>query len=343
MKTSDLLEKESERLETVRGLNLLDSTPEGAYDDIVFLASQIFQTPVAFISLIDEKRQWFKAQVGLNLTEVSRDDSFCSHTLFEKEVLVVKDTLKDARFSENKYVINSPHIRFYAGVAILAPDNQHPVGTICVIDFLPREITADQIQTLKKLSGQITRLLELQVENKKIKETYASLKEQSNHLFKAQQQLMFEQKNLSQVLNALDNMAIVSITDLSGKIIHANENFCQISGYAQHELLGVNHRIVKSGLHDDTFFAQMWRQISSGNTWSGEIKNRKKNGDIYSVYSLITPMFDERGKISCYFSVRFDISKQKELEEPPSARQVCWPGGSRRRGLCGVEATHRGQ
>lgn len=113
---------------------------------------------------------------------------------------------------------------------------------------------------------------------------------------------------------ALDESAIVAITDVGGKILYANDNFCEISGYKKHELIGQNHRLVNSGLHDKTFFKNMFSIIASGKTWRGDICNKSKTGKLYWVDTAIVPEFDEDDKISRYFSVRFDISKKKEAE-----------------------------
>jgi len=122
-------------------------------------------------------------------------------------------------------------------------------------------------------------------------------------------------REVSELKWALDVSTIVAVTDLSGKIVYANDKFCEISGYSREELIGQNHRIVNSGYHDKSFFRQMWQTIREGNIWNGEIKNRRKNGSFYWVNTTIVPLMDEQGKPTQYISFRNDITKGKEAEE----------------------------
>lgn len=114
---------------------------------------------------------------------------------------------------------------------------------------------------------------------------------------------------------ALDNFAIVAITDVEGTITYANDKFCEISKYSSDELIGQNHRILKSGFHPPEFYEKLWKTITSGNVWYGDIKNKAKDGSIYWVKTTIVPFKDESGKINQYTSIRVDITRQKQLTE----------------------------
>lgn len=123
-----------------------------------------------------------------------------------------------------------------------------------------------------------------------------------------------EKTELMERQYVLDQHAIVATTDVTGSIIYVNESFCKISGYSKNELLGQNHRIINSGHHSAEFFRQMWKTISSGHIWKGEIRNRAKDGSYYWVESTIAPIKDQDGKINKYISMRTDISERKEAE-----------------------------
>ena len=128
---------EQRRLADLRALRLLDTPPEERFDAIVGLAKQVFDAPIAYIALIDEERQWFKAQVGLDAAQTPRDVSFCGHTILRAEPLIVPDARADPRFSENPMVTGEPHVRFYAGHPLRSPQGQN-VATLCIVDRKPR-------------------------------------------------------------------------------------------------------------------------------------------------------------------------------------------------------------
>ena len=169
---------EAKRLASLRKYDVLDTPPEAAYDDLTLLASQLCGMPISLMSLIEEERQWFKSKVGIEIEETSRDVSFCAHAIRAPGVLVVPDALRDARFRENPLVLGAPHIRFYAGAPLIAPDGSN-LGALCVIDDKPRDLTPQQIAALEALSRQAVAQLELRHALKTSRESL-HLAEESN-------------------------------------------------------------------------------------------------------------------------------------------------------------------
>ena len=151
---------EADRIKALQTLNILDSEPEIWFTELAELASSICETPIATISLVDEKRQWFKAYIGLDVSETSRAVSFCGHTILQKDTMEVLDTLKDARFEKNPLVLGGPGIRFYAGAPLVTSDG-YPVGALCVMDTHPKRLNEAQHQALRILADQVEMLLEM--------------------------------------------------------------------------------------------------------------------------------------------------------------------------------------
>lgn len=160
MHSPPLPANESARIEALLQCNILNTAPEEAFDDITSLAAHICKTPIALISLVDVERQWFKSKIGLEATETPRNISFCGYTILRSEVFIVPDALADERFADNPLVTDSPHIRFYAGAPLITPEGLN-LGSLCVIDRVPRDLSAEQIEALQTLSRQVVKQIQL--------------------------------------------------------------------------------------------------------------------------------------------------------------------------------------
>jgi hypothetical protein len=155
-----LPDKEVQRLDALKRYDLLDTPAEAEFDDLARLAARFCATPIALISLVDAERQWFKSRMGIDIEESPRDVSFCAHAILEGDVLVVPDTTQDERFADNPFVKDDSRIRFYAGAPLVTPEG-HAVGTLCVLDRKPRELSEDQRDALRVLARQVVAQMEL--------------------------------------------------------------------------------------------------------------------------------------------------------------------------------------
>jgi anti-sigma regulatory factor (Ser/Thr protein kinase) len=151
---------ETARLAALRRYRILDTEPEQRFDDLAMLASQICGTPIALITLVDADRQWFKSRVGTRIAGTARSISFCTHAIRQREIFQVPDALADQRFRDSPLVTQEPNIRFYAGASLAAREG-HALGSLCVIDHVPRSLTSDQEQALEALRRQVEAQLEL--------------------------------------------------------------------------------------------------------------------------------------------------------------------------------------
>lgn len=158
MKKPGIPEDEKSRLKTLVSLNILDTFHEERFDRLTRMACKLFDVPIAVVTLVDDKRQWFKSCIGLNVTETARDISFCGHAILSDEVLVVSDTEKDVRFADNPLVIGDPHIRFYAGCPIKSLSGSR-LGTLAIIDDKARTLSKQDMDVLKDLASMAEREL----------------------------------------------------------------------------------------------------------------------------------------------------------------------------------------
>ena len=146
-----LPKNEAHRLNVLWQYDILDTVPEEVFDELAELAGHICEAPIALITLVDEKRQWFKARVGTSVKETSRDISFCAHAIMQNELFIIADASKDPRFKKNPMVVGQPKIRFYAGAPLKSPDG-YALGTLCVVDSKPRILRDEQKKSLHIIS-----------------------------------------------------------------------------------------------------------------------------------------------------------------------------------------------
>jgi PAS domain S-box-containing protein len=207
--------RERDRLDALNRYSILDTAPQGEFDDIVALAAQICDMPMALISLVDDRRQWFKARIGLDASETPREVAFCAHAIEQHDVFVVNDATQDARFADNPLVTDDPNLRFYAGAPLETPDG-HALGTLCVLDRRPREITAQQREALEKLARQVITQLELR---------------------KALSQQREDEQRHRYILDSAVDYGIITM-DLKGLVTSWNVGASRLMGWSEEEMCG---------------------------------------------------------------------------------------------------------
>ena len=191
---------EQARLAALGRYRILDTEPEQRFDDLTMLASLICDTPISLITLIDSDRQWFKSRVGLSVGETERSIAFCEHAIQQPgSIMHVPDATTDLRFRDNPFVIGEPNVRFYAGAPLVTPDG-HALGTLCVIDVKPRQLTEAQLRALDALRRQVQAQLELRRNLDELRRALAS-----RDLAEAAQATLVE--NLRMSLNKVEKLS----------------------------------------------------------------------------------------------------------------------------------------
>ncbi|MFY7651231.1 MAG: PAS domain S-box protein [Chitinophagaceae bacterium] len=228
---------ENERLNALYQLNILDTEAERDFDDIVQLAAQITQTPISLITLVDDKRQWFKAKFGLEVSETPREVAFCAHAIQNEKPLIVTDASIDPRFFDNPLVTGDPNIRFYTGLPISTEDG-YMLGTLCVIDREPKILSNEQMQSLQMLRNQVNILLRLRTKVNQLKAYNTELNEQKNIHAAVQQQFIAYLQAVKEAvcIIGINQKVIVSnkaFENIINKSILVDEPVCNIFQYFQ--------------------------------------------------------------------------------------------------------------
>jgi diguanylate cyclase (GGDEF)-like protein/PAS domain S-box-containing protein len=247
VKIAPLPENEVARLQVLRELAILDTPPEPAFDDLAALAAYVCKRPMALVSLVDANRQWFKSRRGFDVVETSRDVAFCAHAILTPaEVMVVPDAQRDERFADNPLVTSAPNVRFYAG-APLVTDSGEALGTLCVLDREPGEMTEAEIDALRTLARHAMN----QLESRRSDITLLRLElEKARNQLKAQDAMLLRQEEMEKALSEKDSFreavierAAEGICVCHALLIHPfvqftvwNRRMAEITGYSMDEI-----------------------------------------------------------------------------------------------------------
>jgi len=279
---------ESERIASLLDLDVLDTPSETVFDGLVAVAAAVCGVPISLISLIDTDRQWFKANVGLDdVAETSRDVAFCSHTIENDGILEIPDATKDPRFAGNPLVTGSPDIRFYAGATLRLNNGAH-VGTLCVIDRMPKVLTKEQRKILGHLADAAVQALESRV----IAEKLASSESRFRGLCEASPLGIFA-------------------TDADGACLYTNSQWQQIFGLSGKDALG--HGWSKTLHHEDSASVfDKWNQSAKAQLdFDMEFRIEQPDGKEKHVRAVSRPTLNSKGVISGHIGSVEDITEQR--------------------------------
>ncbi len=206
---------EKERLKELKSYNILDTLSEADYNNLTAIASQICGTPIALISLVDDKRQWFKSHHGLDATETPKEYAFCAHAInYPNKDFIIEDAREDERFHDNPLVVGDPEVIFYAGIP-LKGENDLPLGTLCVIDHKPRQLNDQQKKSLRALSEQVMNLMKLRKKQNQLEKALSELNGKNKEL---QNFAHITAHDLKSPLNTISNLIHIVRTDHSNQI-----------------------------------------------------------------------------------------------------------------------------
>lgn len=240
-----MIEEELKRLMALESYEIFHSEPDEDYDCITNLASYICKTPVALINFLDDKVQWTKSKIGMDLDEIPKEISFCQHTIKNDFLFEVNDSLKDIRFKDNPLVTKTGGIRYYAGVPLVAPGGER-IGALCVIDFQPNQLDEQQKTALKVLAKEVISHLEVRKKNRLL------------------ERMLKEAQAFENLFN--NSNEIHCITDAEGKIEYTNDSVEQLLGYSPSEVLGKTIWDFCLPEERDRVMPRVYEQIAAGKT-----------------------------------------------------------------------------
>jgi PAS domain S-box-containing protein len=295
--TSDPASAETARLAALDAYHVMDTAPEAVFDDIVAIASQICDVPIALISLVDSKRQWFKAALGVSVAETPREIAFCAHAIEQGSTFVVEDAARDPRFAANPLVTGDPNLRFYAGTQLRTPGGE-AIGTLCVLDTRPRTLTAQQHQALQALGRQV--MVQLEFRKALIKQ---SEDEQYTRL----------------ILDSAIDYAIISL-DLRGRVKSWNEGAHRILGWTSDDMLG--HHCTRFFTPEDRAAnvaeIEMGRALKSGHG-SDERWHLRQNGRRFFASGEMMVLTDRSNQPVGFLKILRDRTVERRIAETQPA------------------------
>lgn len=282
--------REEERIARLLGYDILDTEPDVIFDRLTQMAATLTGSPICLISLVDRNRQWVKSHYGCDLKESPRDDSFCAHTILDQEkIMIVADAVKDPRFERNPFVTGDPHIRFYAGVPLHNGDGL-PIGSFCVIDLKPRELTSDQLTAIQGLAQIAMDYLEIHRVNREL--TRHLLREE-----KVYNRLLSMSSELTSTTDTLDSALRNIMAHLDPSLGWIS---CRVTNFIDQDIDGTSLGVwMNPLLPKNSQQVLVWREIPAQTTRSN-LKEKTafiSSETLLSMYALLVIPVRNRGKL----------------------------------------------
>jgi diguanylate cyclase (GGDEF)-like protein/PAS domain S-box-containing protein len=278
---------------------LLDSQPDLERDELVQLAAAICGTPYGLVTLLDERNQWFRASDFLKLGETPREVAFCAHAIRQERVFLVKDALMDARFGSNPLVTGEPPIRFFAGVGLFTKDGD-PMGTLCVVDMVPRILTAEEAHALEVMGRQMSLRIEAMMQRRALDQILAE-KEKASAGLRASEELFRAFMNASPFLSY--------IKDAAGRLLFYNRSFAQRFGVSEYAWLGRTDEQLWSRSLTKSVRTHDLEVMAGGRMVETEEHIRNSDGTVSSLRSFKFPCHDSAGNV-LLAGVAVDVSEE---------------------------------
>ncbi len=302
--------EEIKRLQTVLSYNILDTPYEKDFDELAQLIALICDVPIAIISMIDDKRQWFKAKVGIPSDETPIEETFCQYTVVQDELLEISDALLDERVKNNPHVTIENGIRFYAGMP-LKTGNGYNIGTVCVVGDKPKELNERQREALKLLTKQAMHLMESRKMNQNLGTELNAILEKK--IAETQKKLELKETENRYLMKAIRNSSGVVEFTPDGNIISVNNNFEEISGYKEEELLDRQYEILIPS-EDLTENSKLWATLNKGEFRTGRLRRIHKNGSEIYLRATYNPIHNLDNKLVKIVMISQDITREIEAE-----------------------------
>jgi PAS domain S-box-containing protein len=316
---------EPARLAALRRYRVLDTPPEESFDRITRLASCTLGMPIALISLVDDARQWFKSRCGLDTTETPREFSFCTHAIRGDDIFMVGDAAADPRFAANPLVTGSPNIRFYAGAPLRSSDGP-AIGTLCVIDTVPRRFDAKKREILRALADQVVHELEIRSALGDLYSLDDGYRRSEQERRRAAEDELRRLATRNHLLAAAVEASSVGVTivDLNSpgpRVAYVNAAFGEMTGHAPREFAGHDVSTLRALVSSPDIIAHIERTAAERRAFTVEMPLTRPDGSPMLTSTSLAPVFDEHGRHIAVIGLHTDITEREREQAAERERQ----------------------